>query len=441
MEKYKNKKVLIVGLGLQGSGVGLVQFFHKIGARVGITDLKNADQLSPSIDLIKSLPLEIQTYGEHKIADFLWADFIIKGPAMPWSHSLIVEALGKGVVVEMEIGIFFENCLNKIISVTGTRGKSTTTAMIYEILKTKYTVYLAGNTPGTSTINILPKLKPGDLVLLELSSWQLSSLHRIKKSPQIAVFTNLYPDHMNYYATPKEYFYDKKAIYLYQNKGDVIIANNNLKNDIDLDNLISTKVFFDKEDFTGKLAIEGDHNKENAAAALLVGKELGVAVDEAKRILMDFKGLPYRMEKTTTINEVVIYNDTTSTTPVATITAINAMGDKKILLILGGNSKKLPYEDLISLINDKVEKVVLLAGSFTSEVISKITPDILLNKDPFTDLKEAVEFALNNASGSDILLFSPGATSFAMFSNEFHRGAEFNKIIQDYEKAQKLISN
>lgn len=439
MDKYKNKKVLIVGLGLQGSGVGLVKFFHKIGARVGITDLKTAEKLASSIEQIKDIPLDINTYGEHKIEDFLWADYIIKGPAMPWTHPLIVESLKQGKIVEMEIGIFFENCKNKIIGVTGTRGKSTTTALIYEILKSKYTVHLAGNTPQTSTISILEIMQPDDIVLLELSSWQLSSLHRLKMSPQISVFTNIYPDHMNYYKEEKEYFFDKKAIYMYQKQGDVLIANTSLMNEINADNPVSKMIFFNKDDFQGDLSLKGDHNRENSACALLVAKETGIEIDLAKRIIQDYPGLPFRMQRVVSISGIEIYNDTTSTTPVATIAAINALHDKKILLILGGNSKNLPYDELISIINDKIDKIVLLAGSFTSEIISKIRPEIILNRDPFPDLDEAVKFALANVAGCEILLLSPGATSFAMFKNEFHRGEEFNRIIKDYEKAQQLI--
>jgi UDP-N-acetylmuramoylalanine--D-glutamate ligase len=440
MEKYKNKKVLIVGLGLQGSGVGLVRFFHKIGATVGITDLKTAEKLSSSIDQIKEVPLEIQTFGEHKLEDFLWADYIIKGPAMPWTHPLIIEAQKQGKIIEMEIGIFFENCKNKIIGVTGTRGKSTTTAMIYEILKSKYTVHLAGNTRMISTISLLENMKQDDLVLLELSSWQLSSQHKVKLSPHIAVFTNMYPDHMNYYKNIEEYFYDKKAIYMYQKSDDVLIANKNLKNEIDKDDTPSRKIFFDSEDFTGELSIKGVHNLENAACALFVAQEFGILPSEAKKILFDFKGLPYRLEKISSSGGFDIYNDTTSTTPVATMIAINALKDKKILLMLGGTSKNLPFEELISLINEKDGMmVVLLAGSFTCEIISKIRPEIILNKDPFTNLEEAVKYAISNIGTCDTILFSPGATSFEMFKNEFHRGEEFNRIVGDYEKDQKLI--
>lgn len=441
MDKYKNKKVLIIGLGLQGSGVGLVKFFHKIGAVVGVTDLKTTEKLASSIEQIKDIPLAINTYGEHKIEDFLWADYIIKGPAISWTHPLIVEAQRQGKVIEMEIGIFFENCKNMIIGVTGTRGKSTTTTLIYEIIKSKYIVHLGGNTPQTSTISILEKIQPDDLVLLELSSWQLSSLHRLKASPHISVFTNMYPDHMNYYKDEKEYLFDKKAIYMYQKNNDVLIANTSLKNEIDADNPVSKKIFFNKDDFQGDLSLKGDHNRENAACALLVAKEMGVEIDLAKRIIQDFPGLPFRMQKIANINGLEIYNDTTSTTPVATITAIKALEGKKILLILGGNSKNLPYDELISIVNEKICKVVLLAGSFTSEIISKIRPEIILNKDPFTNLDEAVKFALANTPECEILLLSPGATSFAMFKNEFHRGEEFNRIIKDYETAQQLIQN
>jgi UDP-N-acetylmuramoylalanine--D-glutamate ligase len=431
-QQYRGQKVLVVGLGLQGGGVGVAKFFAELGAQVTVTDKKTKEQLSQSIDILEHLPLTFHL-GGHRLSDFLAADVIFKGPSVPWDLPEIFAAQKKGIPVEMDMAFFAKHCPAKIIGITGTRGKSTTTYLIDNILKKLgYPSYLGGSIPQISTLDYLKTLTANDFMVMEISSWALSGFHRKKISPHIAVFTNFYPDHLNYYKNMDEYLYDKKAIYLYQKPEDYLTVNKSLLSIIASSHPTGVQIPFTATDFPGELKfLKGEHNRENAAAALSVSKVLNLDEKKTIEVICSFKGLPFRQEVVGQKGKVTFINDTTSTTPTATIKAIKSFSDKPIYLILGGNSKNLPYDVLIDELN-KIKKIILLAGSFTDEVLP-----ILKNQFPdkstqvYDDLKQAVIKAYELAkSEGGYVLFSPGATSFAMFNNEFERGAEFNKVVK-----------
>jgi UDP-N-acetylmuramoylalanine--D-glutamate ligase len=436
--KFRGKKVLVVGLGLQGGGVGVARFFAELGARVTATDLKIEEQLKKSLEKLKSVPIRF-VLGKHDLHDFISADYIFKGPAVRWDLPEIIAAQKKGIPIEMEASFFASLCPAKIIGITGTRGKSTVTMMLYGLLKNNgESVYLGGNISDYSTIEILKTATEKDLIVLELSSWQLSGFHKKKISPHIAVFTNLYPDHLNYYKTMDEYWYDKSAIFIYQKQGDYLVANEMLRKKIV--RVLTAKTqqnikYYQPSDFPQPLRyLKGEHNKENASAVLHVANILGVDEKKAIDFITQFKNLSYRQEIIAEKNKAIFINDTTSTTPVATIKAIDSFSDARIILILGGNAKNLPTDELMNKLKS-VEKIILLAGSFTD----LIKPELYKNYadkivGSYDDLEEAIKKAYKTAQQfkkqNIYILFSPGATSFAMFNNEFHRGEEFNKIVK-----------
>lgn len=426
-EKFKGKKVLVVGLGLLGGGVGVAKFFSELGAHVTVTDLKSEKILKPSIEKLKQYKIKF-VLGKHDLDDFLQADIIFKGPSVKWN-------MPKGIPVEMEVSFFLSHCPSLTIGVTGTRGKSTTTQMINEGLKVNgYKPYLAGNLPGSSTIELLHKLTKNDIVVMELSSWQLSGFHHKKVSPNIAVWTNFYPDHLNYYKSMDEYFYDKQAIYLYQKKTDYFVVNKNLQDKLKPSPIAITK-YFQPEDYPEKLNyLKGEHNIENASAAWLALQKLKINPQKTLSAINNYQGLAYRQQRVGKKNNVIFINDTTSTTPIATIKALDTFNDKPIILILGGNSKGLPTDDLIGKLKS-VKKIVLLTGSFTEEIYGRLKL-LYQNKlsEKYNNLEEAVKVAYDEALSlkqESCVLFSPGATSFAMFNNEFHRGEKYNEIVKD----------
>jgi UDP-N-acetylmuramoylalanine--D-glutamate ligase len=397
-----------------------------------VTDKKNEKQLTSSVEALKNYPVTFHL-GGHKIEDFLETDLIFKGPSVPWTTYEIVQAQKKQIPIEMELSFVAANYPGKIIGITGTRGKSTTTHLIYNLLRESgFKVSLGGGLPGISTIQELKEADEDSWLVMELSSWALSGFHQKKISPHIAVFTNFYPDHLNYYKNLDDYFYDKQAIYQYQKKEDFLVLNKNLK--VKKIAYASSAFIFSKNDFPYKLTyLKGDHNLENAAAALKVAEILKIDKNKAVKIINNFKGLPYRLQTVGKKNNVIFINDTTSTTPTATIKAIESIKDKKIILLLGGNSKNLPSDILIDRLVD-TEKIILLTGSFTDEILpvlkEKYSGKLI---GPFSNLGEAIVQGyelVKNINEEYCLLFSPGATSFAMFDNEFHRGEEFNKYVK-----------
>lgn len=449
----QGKKVLVVGLGLQGGGVGIAKYFAEKGNKVTVTDKKTSDQLSISVEKLKHLPISFHL-GGHVLQDFLDADIIFKGPSVLWSTPEIIAAEKKGIQIEMELSYFASNFPGKIIGITGTRGKSTTTQLVFNLLKESgFSVHLGGGLPGISTINYLNTLGKNDWVVMEISSWALSGFHRKKISPHISLFTNLYPDHLNYYKNMEEYVFDKKAIFMYQKKQDFFILNSETwqrffssalpdgspkpmtqKKLPSFSSIKSSINLFSKKDFPYELKyLLGEHNKENAAGVLKLAEVLSIDKRRAVGIITNFRGLPYRQEVVGEKNNVLFVNDTTSTTPIATVRAIESFGNRRIVLLLGGNSKKLPFENLITVL-EKVEKIVLLAGSFTDEILEDLK-EVVPNKitsDIYDDLQNAITKAYELALeiSPSVVLFSPGATSFAMFNNEFHRGEEFNKVVK-----------
>lgn len=433
-KQYKHKRVLIVGLGLQGGGVGLAKFFSELGALVSVTDRKIKTELAPSLEALKHFPISY-TFGEHRIEDFLAADIIFKGPSVSWLLPEIVAAEKRNIPIEMEAPFFAQYSPAKIIGVTGTRGKSTTSTMIFHVMKkNNFSVYLAGNIPGISTISLLKKVTLNDWVILELPSWQLSGFHRKKISPPVAVFTNFYPDHLNYYSTMDAYLYDKKALYAYQKKGDVLIANSSLQSIIEKDAPCSTVHYFRSGDISSAPHfLLGSHNRENAAAALKVIEILGGSKKTFWKSLKDYHMLPYRLQKIAQKDTITFINDSTSTTPTSTEKALEAFEKHRVVLILGGQSKSLPFTKLLDALT-LVQNIVLLKGSFTDEILPELQRYYAgkITK-VFDSLESAVEKAYEIAKTHNektFILFSPAATSFAMFKNEFHRGEEFDRIVK-----------
>jgi len=283
---------------------------------------------------------------------------------------------------------------------------------------------------------LVAKLKKSDGVVLELSSWALSGLRRQKLSPHYAIFTSFYPDHLNYYPNINDYFRDKEAIFAFQKPADYLIINRKLAKKI-RGKVRAKMIFFEKKDFPARLKfLFGDHNRENAAAAYQLAKVLNLNLKRALKILRNFNQVPFREEIIFSKNKLTIVNDTTSTTPVATIKALDAFKSKgKIVLILGGKSKNLPTDKLIKELT-KVERVVLLAGSFTNDILEKLKKKFINKLDgPYANFFQAIKKAYLRAEEISIqrptyLIFSPGATSFSMFKNEFDRGEKFNQLIR-----------
>jgi len=436
---FKDKKVLILGLGLLGRGVEDARFFAKMGAKVTVTDLKSEKELKPSLSRLKNLPIDY-VLGRHRKKDILENDFVIRNAGVPKESRYLQLARKNNVPVYMDEALFCKYAPVKTIGITGTRGKSTTTELIYRLLKRAgFSVWIGGNIRGKATLPLLEKVDKDDWVIMELSSWQLQGFEKFKISPHIAVWTNILEDHLNRYCSMENYINDKKIIYRYQKKEDLLLVNKDNKElfkkiKSDKNNIASKIVFFEKKDYSDCLKksvqLKGRHNMENIAGVFAVAGVLDVDIDIVIETIKRFKGLPGRLEKIATFNGVLYVNDTTSTTPAAGIAALDSFV-RPIILIAGGSSKNLTMDAFAKKIVKRVKKVIFLQGGETINLINLVKKFSGEKKiaGNYNSLDEAVVKAQNLAQEGDIVLLSPGCASFGMFKNEFDRGKKFIEAV------------
>ncbi len=432
-----------MGLGLLGRGIGIVKYLASKGAKLTVTDLKSKLVLKSSVAEVKKfLKNKKGTYpvkfilGKHRLDDFRKADMVFKAAGVPLDSIYIAEAKKNGVPVFMDDALFAREAPCKIIGITGTRGKTTTSTLIAEIAKaTGKKVFLAGNIKGTATLPLLDKVKKDDIVVLELSSWQLQGWRDLKISPHISVVTNIYPDHQNYYKNSMaKYVHDKEEIFANQKKNDFLILNKNCSWCKNFSKKAKGKViWFSVNDVSGMWSpkILGEHNLENIVAAVAVGKLLDLSISKIKKVVESFRGVPGRLEFIKNIRGVKYYNDTTATMPEATIAALRAIGGNKIILICGGADKNLDFKDMAPVIKKHAKALVLLNGTATPKLQKELQASgYKLQINIVDSMKEAVKAARQLARRGDVVLLSPAAASFGMFKNEFDRGDQFLKEVE-----------
>jgi len=324
------------------------------------------------------------------------------------------------------------------VGITGTRGKSTVTHMINHALKLSgKSAHLGGNVRGISTLALLPDIDEGDIAVLELDSWQLQGFGDLKISPHVSIFTNFMPDHLDYYPSLDEYFRDKANIFRYQHDGDFLFVGKAVLERVKAANPSMEPVVPDSIPQDWNLKILGEHNRENASLASAALRALGQSEPEIRRGLESFDGLEGRLQFVKEIRGVKIYNDNNSTTPEATIAALRAIGrkDKRVVvLILGGDDKKLDMSNLIAEIPIWCSSVVL----FKERGTDRIREDIFaLTKNGISIYEEeglspTVDRALSVAKKGDTILYSPAFTSFGKyFKNEYDRSDQFLKKISE----------
>ncbi len=429
----------MVGLGLLGKRLGDIAFLAECGAKVLVTDLKTAKELEPSVKKLSKYKNITYVLGEHRYEDFDGCDFVLKGQGVALDSPYIKYAEGKGIPVEMDESLFAKLAPKvQIIGVTGTRGKSTTTILIYEILKASgMRVHLGGNIKGTAALPLLKEVKDWDVVVFELSSWQLQGFGEAKISPHISVFTNFMPDHMNYYKNNlKTYFKDKSFIYKFQKKDDVLVlgpAMNGLVKDAKGKAIDASTKDIPK---SWNVKLKGEHNLENITCAVEVARILKIKEEIIKKTVENFKAISGRLELVKEIKGIKIYNDNSSTTPQATIAALRAVGDikkKKVVLIIGGDNKFLDMAKLLKEIPKFCSKVVLFNEKGTDIILKQVLEFKKKGVEVYkeTGLSNTIKRAFTVAKSGEIILYSPAFSSFGKyFINEYDRGEQFMKIVK-----------
>ncbi len=464
-EDFRGKKVLIMGLGTKGGGVGSVKFAYKHGAKITVTDLNDKQYLKESLKEIEGIPKKL-VLGKHSENDFVTHDIIIKNPAIKDNNHYLQLAAENAVIIDSPIGIFSE--INKLpyIGITGTKGKSYTTSLTEHILSNLDVKTVAAANNCVSSLNFL---KQAYTYVLELSSWQLREMKKHQKSPDISVWLNFFPDHLNYYSSTDEYFADKENIIKYQTSNDFcIVAAENTK----LSNLkcYAKKILFAydekhikrHQDYYGAcflrdnniiIRIGIDEHKiislDNINPELLLSHRLELLIasvctvyffikeyqenidlqeEKIEYALNSFPGLENRYETIVDETGFKVINDSSASTPESVIKAIEATKICPIVLIAGGGGhKNLNFDELTQKIVDKNIQVILYNNDATSDIFIKhfINSNYKRYKSVDT-LKRAVEAAFNeikNRKGT--VLLSPGCSGAPFFRDMFERGELF----------------
>jgi len=461
IKDIRNKKITVMGLGLNQGGLGITRFLAIANAKVLVTDLKTCDELHPSLEKLKDLNIKY-VLGKHREEDFIHTDMIIKNPAIPNNSKFLQIARDHGIPIKTDLDIFFSICPSQqLIAVAGTKGKSTVSHLINEIFqKANIKTVLAGNM-GISVFNILNQITPSTILILEISSWQLEGMKDFKFRANTAVLTNILPDHLDRYDSFKSYAKAEKMIFKYQKSNDNLIINwdnketGKIKNDLkpvlygfSTQKSLRMGSYLHKNDLifnSGKnqisfgkisdLALSGVHNLENILAASTVAFIHKISTKIISQAISEFSGIPNRLELVRELKGIEFYNDTCATTPDATIAALQSLPEKPIILIVGGKNKKLSYKKMaISICKDKrLKKIILLRHpvyDVTTTLFSYLDTHCRKDKAIWAkNMIDAIDIAYQEAKNGYIILLSPAAASFGMFKNEFDRGNQFNEAV------------
>lgn len=428
----EGKKITVMGLGLLGRGVGDARFLAEQGAHLLVTDLKTKEELNSSLQQLSEFSTITYVLGRHRLEDFRECDYVLKAAGVPLDSPYIQEAERHHIPIKMSASWFMELAGIPVIGVTGTRGKSTVTHMIHSVLKAAgVPVLLGGNVRGVSTLALLDEVAPKHHALFELDSWQCQGFGDEKMSPQIAVFTTFLPDHMNYYKDDMEvYLRDKANIFLYQRPEDALVLGNQcaeVVQDSYSERMVGKTVVASEHDVPAdwQLKIPGLHNRYDAGLALATARVLGISDEISRSALESFAGVPGRLELVRTVNGVDFYNDTTATTPDATLAALRALPASRTILIMGGADKGLNMTELLQEIPTLTKRVLLLAGTGTSRIRTDLP-----SAPVYETMQAALTTAVQTAEDGDTVLLSPAFASFGMFKNEYDRGDQFTAIVE-----------
>lgn len=459
LEEYnkslENKKIAIIGAGV--SNLPLIEYFYNNKATVTIFDKKTFEKFDANvIDAVNKYNIEC-SLGDDYLSNLKGFDIIYRSPSCRPDKKELVEERNRGAIVTSEIEMLLKLCPGTVIGITGSDGKTTTTSLVYAIIKEKgYDCYLGGNI-GIPLFTKLNEMTPESVVVLELSSFQLMDMDI---SPKISVVTNIAPNHLDIHKSYEEYIDSKKNIYLHQENNGVLVINadNDITNKMNAEANGKTIMFSSKQDLengviykdgeiwlcnngtktpiisTKDIKLRGVHNYENICAAIAATSSI-VDIETQVKAISNFAGVEHRLEFIREIDGVKWYNDSIGTSPSRTIAGLNSF-DENIILIAGGYDKHLDYTPIAKPIVDNVTGLVLM-GATADKINDAVTAELQKqNKEmPIvrcSTLEETIEAANKLAKPGDVVLFSPASASFDMFKNFAERGNLFKKLVNEF---------
>jgi UDP-N-acetylmuramoylalanine--D-glutamate ligase len=460
MNNWQGKNVLIIGAARQG--IASSRFLLKNGAKVTINDMKPADGFQQLQQEFADQPL-LWEFGDHPLSLLNNTEILVVSGGIPLELPIIQEAYKRGLTVTNDSQIFMQAVKAKVIGITGSAGKTTTTVLVGEIAKAAarpdQKVWVGGNI-GYPLIDHLDEIKPDDLVVSEFSSFQLELMNN---SPQIAAVLNITPNHLDRHSDMQAYIQAKSHILRNQSKSDTAILNCEDRNTMGLENLVKGRLITfglsktidaytcaflsgdnlviqnNKEQIVimprSEVQLKGEHNLINALAAGAIGFAVGFPVQAIRDGIRQVKGIPHRLEFIREWKGTYWYNDSIATTPERTMAAIRSFKEPLVLL-LGGRDKKLPWDELVDLIHERVKNVVLFGES--AELIANNLGKVKHSRYPLTikrsdNLKNAVIIAAELVEKRDVIILSPGCTSFDEFHDFEERGQQFINSVKALE--------
>lgn len=452
-KEFKNfingKNVAVVGIGV--SNIPLINFLVKLGAKVTAFDMKEESELGKVADEFKSKGVKLEL-GEGYLDKLTGFEVVFKTPSMRIDCEALVRVKNEGAYITSEMEEFVRYCKGKIYGITGSDGKTTTTTIVSKLLEAQgYKTWVGGNI-GTPLFANIEEINAGDMVVLELSSFQLMTMD----SPvDVAVVTNLAPNHLDMHKDMQEYIDAKKNIFLYQNQDNVLVLNreNEITYGFEKEAKGHVREFSSKRVIPngayykdgilyleGKevckkadIVIKGMHNVENYLAAFIATRD-DVEVETMRRVAETFAGVEHRCELVREIDGVKYYNDSIASSPTRTLAGLFAF-EKKVILIAGGYDKHIPFEPLAEQGYPFIKEIILMGDTryIIKEVFDKLkeekgieVPSVMVNS-----LEEAVIKAKEIAKSGDIITLSPACASFDMFPNFAVRGNKFKEIVNN----------
>lgn len=453
--RFEGKKIAILGFGIEGKAT--YDFLKDKGASITVFDELEKKDLEKRYGYKDLSELNAQfILGKGYLKKLNGYDIIIRTPFLRPDQKELKEAVENGALLTSQTQIFLELCPCSTVGVTGTKGKGTTSTLIYEMLKKSgRDAYLGGNI-GLPTLSFLGRLKKDSIVVLELSSFQLIDL---RKSPNTAVILNVTSEHLDWHRSVEEYRDAKKSIVSYQKTGDFALANAEYEGSLKLSEYSDgKKLYFGKADFkkegcfveneaivlklsgredkvldVSKVLLRGRHNLENITAAVLAAYLNGVNLDVIRKVIKSFKGLEHRLELVGNVKGVLYYNDSFSTVPETSIAAIKSFNEP-LILIAGGSYKGSDYKELGQVIRKSNVKILVLIGKMAGEieksVLSANDGQALKIIKGAKTMKEILRYAKKEAAAGDVVLLSPACASFDMFKNYKERGNQFKEGVR-----------
>jgi UDP-N-acetylmuramoylalanine--D-glutamate ligase len=430
MEDLSGKRVTVAGLGRFGGGIEVARWLVAQRARVLVTDHDPPEKLVESVKKLDGLPIEFRL-GQHREPDFTTADLVVTSPAIPPNNQYLRAARAAGVPVTTEIRLFIERCpCARVVGVTGTKGKSTTTAMLGELLRTRFTTWVGGNIGG-SLLSRLPQMTRDDIVVLELSSYMLEHLRPMRWSPHVAVVTMISHDHLEWHGSFEAYVDAKLNLVRHQGGDDVLVLNADDAHTGAFARATRGRVIRVDADSAEPfdLALVGEHNQRNAQLAFAGARALGVSREEASRALHEFRGLPHRLQVVCERDGVRYVNDSIATIPEAAVAANRAFPSGTVIQIVGGYDKHLNMRGMCRELA-RTCKAVLTIGALGPALAAQLreTSDRRAAIHECGDLWTAVSTARHIASPGDVVLLSTGCASYDQFDNFEARGDAFAKL-------------